>query len=181
MILVDIFDRETGTATKEEAHRRALLHRAFSVFLYSVRNGKPSMLIHRRAFGKYHSGGLWTNACCSHPRQGEDLAASAGRRLGEELGITADLQELFVFPYFHRFDEACAEFEIDHVFLGRFDGSEIPFDPQEVAELRWVSLEELTDSILNEPDRYTPWFMIAAPAVIRAVYQACTPGTTPEV
>ena len=171
LILVDTNDKEIGYADKEEVHEKALLHRAFSVFIYTLKENEPYMLIHKRALNKYHSGGLWTNSCCSHPGKDESIEAAVSRRLKEELGISADVKELYSFTYYHRFTANCAEFEYDHVFIGRYDETDIPYSHDEIAEIRWISLKDLEKSIMSEPDDYTPWFMIAAPRVIEAIWR----------
>lgn len=161
LILVDIFDRETGFCSKEEAHRRGLLHRAFSVFAYSG----GSMLIQQRAFGKYHSGGLWANTCCSHPRRGESLENAVRRRLREETGITGRPEEAFSFVYRHSFRPDLHEYEYDHVFLMEYDG-EVTADPEEIAAVRWIPFDRLAGELLDCPEKYAPWFLTAAPRVL---------------
>ncbi|MGM9538208.1 MAG: isopentenyl-diphosphate Delta-isomerase [Candidatus Onthomonas sp.] len=161
LILVDIFDQPVGTASKEECHRRGLLHRAFSVFLY--RDGR--MAIQQRAMDKYHSGGLWSNSCCSHPRPGESLPQAVQRRLGEELGLSCLCEELFSFVYHHRFREDLFEYEFDHVYLGKYEG-EIVLNPQEAIDLRWVPFAELAEDLRANPQRYSVWFLTAAPKVL---------------
>ena len=127
LICVDIFDRPVGVATKEEAHRKGMLHRAFSVFIVDSREGR--MLLQKRALGKYHSGGLWANACCSHPRQGEETTAAAHRRLVEEVGIDCTLTPLYSFVYREVFPDGLVEYEYDHVFLGWGSIHELILDP----------------------------------------------------
>ena len=122
IILVDIFDSEIGHTDKDDAHRRGLLHRAFSVFV--IHDGR--MLIQKRSRDKYHSGGLWTNACCSHPREGESLDQAVPRRMREELGFSSRAEELFSFVYRHVFSDGLVEYEFDHVFLADYDGESIP-------------------------------------------------------
>lgn len=164
LIKVDIYDRETGTGGKMEIHRKGELHRAFSVFLVDGNR----MLIQKRHPDKYHSGGLWANSCCSHPRKGELLEEAVRRRLEQELGVTADCKELFDFIYFTRYTDQMFEYEFDHVFLGQFPcGSEIPFDREEIAEVKWVELDWLEKDIVRHPERYSSWFLIAAPKVLR--------------
>lgn len=156
VVLVDEADREIGVATKLEAHRDGgRLHRAFSVVLF---NHRGEMLLQQRAATKYHFGGLWTNACCGHPRRGEPVAAAARRRLGEELGIEVELRPVFRFRYVAR-DEASGltEREVDHVFVGRFEGSVEP-DPAEVEAVRWRSCEDVQRNLGAHPEHYTPWF-----------------------
>lgn len=161
VILVDEADVPVGRMEKLEAHRKALLHRAFSVFIY---NAKGEMLLQRRASGKYHSPGLWTNACCSHPRPGEDTQAAAIRRLREELGFTTGLEKLFAFTYRTQFDNGLTEFEFDHVFVGRYDETPTP-DPAEVSDYCYRHPEEIRTDLQSNPHRYTSWFHLAFPLV----------------
>jgi len=161
VILVDEVDTPLGAMEKIEAHRKALLHRAFSVFIFD-REGR--MLLQRRADGKYHSPGLWTNACCSHPRPGEDTEAAAIRRLGEELGFTTPLARLFSFTYRSEYDNGLTEFEFDHVFVGHYDGVIRP-DPAEVGEHCYRSMDEIRAELQRDPGRFTTWFHLAFPMV----------------
>lgn len=165
LVLVDYDDREIGTADKQEAHCRPLLHRAFSVFLVDQ---EGRILLQKRAEGKYHSGGFWANACCSHPRAGEELLPSAEARLHEELGMSCPLWELGSFIYCHRFAEDLCEYELDHVLLGRYSGNFTP-DPDEIEELRWVTQEELKEELLHCPEHFAVWFFTAAQIVLRAL------------
>lgn len=152
VILVDERDVVVGEAEKLEAHRRGTLHRAFSVV---VLDGTGRVLLQRRAGSKYHSGGLWSNTCCGHPRPGEDTGAAAARRLREEMGFRCPLEPAGTFVYRAQLGEL-VEHEYDHVFAGRFDGSPKP-DPVEVAEWRWVGLDELAEDLEAHPERYTVW------------------------
>jgi isopentenyl-diphosphate delta-isomerase len=167
IILVDPYDREIGTCEKITAHRERRLHRAFSLF---VTDGAGNLLIQRRAAGKYHSAGLWCNACCSHPRKGEMLADAVSRRAEEELGVPefadGEPREIFSFVYYADYGEL-AEYEYDHVFLARLD-RETAFhpDPEEIEELSWISLEDLERSLLDHPNRFAIWFLTAAPRVM---------------
>lgn len=157
LILVDGRDREVGTATKWQAHAEGLLHRAFSVVL--VRDGEdgPELLLARRSAGKYHSGGLWANSCCSHPRAGEGTVEAAYRRVREELGCEAmDLRETEAFAYRAVFDNGLVEFEYDHVVVGRCEGDIAP-DPDEVSEVRWIGFDALAAELAAEPERFTAW------------------------
>src|SRR6186713_1579239 len=120
VILVSEHDDMVGIMDKMEAHKQGLLHRAFSVFIF---NSKGEMLLQQRAFNKYHSGGLWTNACCGHPSPGEQTVAAARRRLMEEMGFTTGLEELFDFTYQHAFENGLTEHEYDHVFAGTWDAA----------------------------------------------------------
>lgn len=166
LIWVDLFDNEIGSGDKLETHVKNQLHRAFSVFI--VFDGK--MLIQKRAMEKYHSGGLWANACCSHPRLGESLADAVQKRLEEELGISqgsCQPQELFSFNYFSQYD-GLSEYEIDHVFLTDYHG-EIKVDSDEIMEFRWIPLENLKLELEENPERFSTWFLIAAPRVIEHI------------
>jgi isopentenyl-diphosphate delta-isomerase len=162
VILVDENDVPAGTIGKIEAHQKALLHRAFSVFIF---NDKGEMLLHRRAKKKYHSGDLWSNACCSHPQPGEDTAVAAGNRLFEEMGIRTSLKKAFDFVYKASFDNGLIEYEFDHVFTGTYNG-EITPDPDEVSDYCFQSTEEIRNSITTHPQKYTEWFKIAFPMLM---------------
>ena len=161
LIWVDEQDQETGYGEKMLTHQKEQLHRAFSVFLYDPKEKKT--LLHRRAFGKYHSGGLWTNACCSHPRKGESLQEAAVRRLKEELGVDissgAGLSELGSFQYYEKYTD-CAEHEIDHVFLLLADMHKLTLqpDPEEIEDIRWVTFLELNQWMSDHPEAFTAWF-----------------------
>lgn len=157
VILVNERDVVVGEAEKLEAHRTGALHRAFSVF---VQDGAGRVLLQRRTASKYHSGGLWSNTCCGHPRPGEDTPAAAARRLREEMGFVCPLEPAGTFVYRARLGDL-VEHEYDHVFAGVFDGSPQP-DPAEVAEWRWVSVDELERNLAAHPGRYTVWL---APAL----------------
>lgn len=166
LIWVDIFDNEIGFGDKLETHVKNQLHRAFSVFI--VHDGK--MLIQRRALGKYHSAGLWANACCSHPRWGESLADAVQKRMEEELGIAQGSifpKELFAFNYFTQYD-GLSEYEIDHVFLVDYDG-ELNVDPDEIMELRWITFEKLQKEMQDAPQNFSTWFLIATPRVLKNI------------
>jgi isopentenyl-diphosphate delta-isomerase len=157
VILVDARDTPVGTAEKMHAHREGLLHRAFSVFVFSA-DGR--MLLQRRAASKYHSGSLWTNSCCSHPRPGEALEDAAHRRLREEMGFDCPLRHAFSFQYHAELDAGLREHELDHVFLGEWDGHPEP-DPGEVEAWRYVEMAELRRELRDHPSRFTVWFRIA--------------------
>ena len=161
LTLVDTRDEVIGSCEKLAAHKKPTLHRAFSVFLYSDRG----MLLQRRAREKYHSGGLWTNACCSHPRYGEELLQSVPRRMWEELRVQAQVEELFSFIYCAKFAEDLWEYEYDHVFLGRCDADPV-LDPGEAEEYRWIPFDALRRELIEKPEEFTPWFLIAAPRVL---------------
>ena len=165
VILVNEADDPLGTMEKMEAHRKALLHRAFSVFIF---NSRGEMLLQRRAPGKYHSPGLWTNACCSHPRPGEDTLSAASRRLAEELGFTTALEKLFDFTYRSEFDNGLTEFEFDHVFVGHYDDDIRP-NASEVSDYCYQSLDEIKKGLETRPDHFTSWFHLAFPLVTEKV------------
>ena len=159
VILVDEHDQPIGTMEKLEAHKKAMLHRAFSIFIF---NGKKEMLLQRRALDKYHSGGLWTNSCCSHPLPGEDLDAAAHRRLIEELGFDAPMEKIFHFIYKEEFENGLTEYEFDHVFAGFYDG-EVNFDKKEVMEAEFKSVTEIDFLMRKSPQVFTAWFRLAFP------------------
>lgn len=157
VILVDELDNEIGTIEKMEAHQLGVLHRAFSVFIFD-KEGR--MLLQQRALHKYHSGGLWTNACCSHPRPGEKTDSAAKRRLKEEMGIEADLEPMFNFTYEARFENGLIEHEFDHVFFGQYNGELLP-NKQEVMNTKLAAIEDISKQIREEPGKFTAWFLIA--------------------
>lgn len=162
VVLVDESDREIGVMEKMEAHEKALLHRAFSVFIFDTAG---RMLLQRRALSKYHSGGLWTNTCCSHPGPGETVKAAAERRLSEELGFSTELKKAFDFIYRADFDNGLTEYEFDHVFTGVYNGEPVP-NPEEVLEVCWMSMDEVRADLTARPDVYTEWFKIAFQAFL---------------
>ncbi|MEY4570883.1 MAG: hypothetical protein RLZ10_76 [Bacteroidota bacterium] len=156
VVLVDSHDHEIGTMEKMEAHEKGLLHRAFSVFLF---NSKGEMLIHQRALSKYHSPGLWTNACCSHPAPNESILDAAKRRMIEEIGIQTELSQAFSFEYREQFDNSLIEHELDHVLVGYTD--EFPvINPNEVESFRWISIDSLMQEIKVSSEQFTVWFKI---------------------
>lgn len=159
LILVNELDHPIGTAGKMEVHREGLLHRAFSVFVFNT-DGK--LLLQKRAEGKYHSAGLWTNTCCSHPAPGEDTLEAAKRRLQEEMGFVTELHKIFEFTYKADFDNGLTEHEYDHVFAGIYDGAIHP-DKAEVQDTALLTLEEIEKRIQTSPSEYTEWFKIAFP------------------
>jgi isopentenyl-diphosphate Delta-isomerase len=161
VILVNEQDEETGIMEKLEAHRKAVLHRAFSVFIF---NHKGEMLLQQRSLHKYHSGGLWTNACCSHPRPGEETMAAASRRLNEEMGFQTPIKKIFDFTYKAEFDNGLTEFEFDHVFAGEYNGI-ITADPEEVSDYCFKDLEAIRQSLKSHPKKYTAWFHLAFPKI----------------
>ncbi|MCM8568089.1 isopentenyl-diphosphate Delta-isomerase [Gramella jeungdoensis] len=156
VILVNEKDEQIGLMEKIEAHEKALLHRAFSVFVFNRHN---ELMIQQRAFSKYHSPGLWTNTCCSHQREGETNIEAGKRRLMEEMGFTTDLKDTISFIYKAPFDNGLTEHEFDHILVGKFDG-EPDLNPDEVAAWKWVSLEDLKKDMKKNPHIYTEWFKI---------------------
>lgn len=156
VVLVDENDAELGVEEKMRAHEKGLLHRAFSVFVF---NEKNELLIQKRANQKYHSGGLWTNTCCSHPFPKEDIHQAAGRRLNEEMGFTTDLIYLTNFIYKAEVGNQLIEHEFDHVFYGYYEGK-ININKDEVEDYKYVSLAFLEDDIRQNANHYTVWFKI---------------------
>ena len=162
VILVDENDIAIGVMEKMEAHEKALLHRAFSVFIF---NNKGEMLLQQRSLRKYHSGGLWTNTCCSHPRSNEDILQAAHRRLQEEMGFNTELTKAFTFIYKAEFSNGLTEHEFDHVFIGTYNGIIEPnFDEVESYEFRSIKL--IQASFIKYNDFFTEWFLIAFPKVV---------------
>lgn len=156
IILVNQKDEPIGLMEKIEAHEKALLHRAFSVFVF---NDKNETMIQQRALGKYHSPGLWSNTCCSHPRDGETTVEAGKRRLQEEMGFTTDLKESISFIYKAPFDNGLTEHEYDHILIGHY--SEKPkINPDEVADWKWMKMDDIKQDIKENPDSYTAWFKI---------------------
>ncbi|MEO6404078.1 MAG: isopentenyl-diphosphate Delta-isomerase [Ferruginibacter sp.] len=157
VILVNEHDEAIGTMDKMQAHEEAVLHRAFSIFIFN-KDGK--MLLQQRADDKYHSGGLWTNACCSHPMPGEETIEAANRRLKEELGFTTTLTYRFGFTYKSDFENGLTEHEYDHVYTGVYEG-EIKPDQREIKDWTFFSIEAINDLLESNPARFTTWFKIA--------------------
>ena len=157
VILVDKNDNQVGLMPKLEAHEKGVLHRAFSIFIF---NSKYELLLQRRASSKYHSGGLWTNTCCSHPREGEDILDAANRRLDEEMGIKTSLRKVYDFIYKAELDNQLIEHEFDHVFYGVCDNDPI-LNKDEAEDFKWVDMETLNNDIIKNEDNYTVWFKIA--------------------
>tara|TARA_R110000868_G_C10928474_1_gene766171 strand:- start:2063 stop:2596 length:534 start_codon:yes stop_codon:yes gene_type:complete len=156
VILVNHLDEQIGTMPKMEAHEKAVLHRAFSVFIMN-KNGET--MLQQRAAHKYHSPLLWTNTCCSHQRVGETNIEAGKRRLQEEMGFTADLKELFSFIYKAPFDNGLTEHELDHVMVGYYDNAPI-INQEEVADWKWMKPEAIKEDIAENPNAYTAWFKI---------------------
>lgn len=159
LVLVDEQDNAVGTMEKMEVHQKALLHRAFSVFIF---NSNGEMLLQRRALSKYHSGGLWTNACCSHPNPDETPVQAAQRRLFEELGFVTDVKVVFDFIYKAELDNELTEYEFDHVLVGNYDGK-IDINLSEVGDYCYRSMDDIRNELIAHPGKYTAWFIIAFP------------------
>ncbi len=156
VILVNEYDEELGVMEKHEAHRQGLLHRAFSAFVF---NNNGELLLQRRAFGKYHSEGLWTNTCCSHPNYGESILDAGKRRLKEEMGFETTLTPGFKFVYKAELDNGFTEYELDHVLIGISD--ETPhLNTSEAMSFRWMNLSEVKKEVDKHPGQFTAWFKI---------------------
>lgn len=160
VILVDLYDNPIGVAEKIEAHRQGLCHRAFSVFVYR-HHPEFEVLLQKRAQEKYHSGGLWTNTCCSHPRPGEEVLQAAERRLFEEMGFRVPLIATGQFHYIAHFGNGLTENEIDHVLMGELTDEVIRPNPSEVEDYRWIRLNDLKDELNRNPEHFTPWLLQA--------------------
>ena len=156
VVLVDQDDHKLGLMEKQQAHVAGLLHRAFSVFVF---NSKGELMIQQRAASKYHSPTLWTNTCCSHPRDNETYEQAAHRRLEEEMGFDCELEYKFNFIYKAHLENDLIEHELDHVFIGTFD-DEPKLNPDEVMAYRWVELDDLKKDMEKNPQNYTAWFKI---------------------
>ncbi len=156
VILVDENDQQVGLMPKMEAHEKALLHRAFSVFVF---NDKKELMLQRRALDKYHSPGLWTNTCCSHQREGETNIEAGKRRLQEEMGFSVPLEESISFIYKAPFDNGLTEHEFDHILLGEFNDTPV-LNPDEVSEWKWMTLPNVKQDMQDNPQLYTEWFKI---------------------
>jgi isopentenyl-diphosphate Delta-isomerase len=156
VILVNEKDEQIGLMAKQEAHEKGVLHRAFSVFIF---NDNEELLLQQRALNKYHSPGLWTNTCCSHQRDGEDSVHAGIRRLQEEMGFTTTLKKTTSFIYKAPFDNGLTEHEFDHILVGQFNGTP-DINPEEVAQWKWMPLEEVKNDIEVHPELYTIWFKI---------------------
>ncbi len=157
VILVDEYDREIGASGKLQAHQNGALHRAFSIFVF---DSGGRLMLQKRARGKYHSGGLWSNTCCGHPRPGETTLDAARRRLHEEMRFECELRKAFDFLYRVELDGALIEHEFDHVIVGEFAGTPLP-DPAEVEDWKWISLDDLRRGLRDESSRYSYWLKVA--------------------
>ncbi|MBI2549015.1 isopentenyl-diphosphate Delta-isomerase [Candidatus Woesearchaeota archaeon] len=165
LILVDEHDQVIGYGEKMAVHREGRLHRAFSLF---VINEKKELMLQQRALGKYHSGGLWTNTCCSHPRPDETISLAAHRRLPEEMGFDCDLHELCSFTYEVKFPNGLQEHEFLHVLVGHYNGKPV-LNNEEAEDWKWASFSWLQKDIVLHPEHYTAWFLIAFPRVVQAL------------
>lgn len=163
VILVDELDNELGAMEKLQVHQLGFLHRAFSVFLFDE---SGNMLLQKRAMGKYHSPGLWTNTCCSHPRPGEHTIDAAKRRLIEEMGIVCNIKLAFNFTYKAALDHDLIEHELDHVYVGTYNGIISP-NSVEVCDYLYMNMEQLTAKMEANADDFTVWFKIAFPRVMQ--------------
>jgi isopentenyl-diphosphate delta-isomerase len=161
VILVNEHDDMVGTMEKIDAHKQGLLHRAFSIFIF---NSKGEMLLQQRAIDKYHSGGLWSNACCSHPVPGEKTQDAAERRLNEELGFETRIEKIFDFIYKTGFDNGLTEYEFDHVFAGEHEG-QIKMNPKEVRDVCYKDISGIRNMLQTHPQEFTAWFHIAFPKI----------------
>ena len=159
VILVDEHDQEIGEAEKMQVHKEARLHRSFTIFIF---NSKGETLLQQRAKTKYHSGGLWSNATCGHPRPGEATRKAAQRRLKEEMGFDCGLEEVLQFTYKVKLDKGLWEHEFDHTFRGTYDG-EIKPNLEEVDDFKWLEWKDLLGDVKEHPEQYTEWFKIVLP------------------
>ena len=168
VILVNEFDEAIGEMEKMEAHEKGILHRAFSVFIF---NDKNELLLQKRASSKYHSGGLWSNSCCSHPRSGEHVVDAGVRRLTEELGFSVPLTSSFSFIYEAKLENDLIEHELDHVLIGRYSDEPI-MNPEEVEDWKYMSLSDLDSDMKQHPELYTIWFQIIFERVRKELEQS---------
>ena len=160
--LVDLNDNVIGYEEKLKVHQEALLHRAFSIFIF---NSQGQLLIQQRNINKYHSGGLWANSCCSHQRENEKLNEAIHRRLKEEMGFDCDLKEIFTFSYKTFYNNGLTEYELDHVFIGFYDGA-VNQNPEEAQAIKWINYAQLSDEVNSNPEKFAYWFKEALPKVI---------------
>ena len=167
VILVDENDKPVGTAEKLAAHKQGKLHRCFSIFVFHP-DGR--LILQQRAKSKYHSGGLWSNTCCGHPRPGEDTADAAHRRLQEEMGFDCDLKEIHAFVYKAALDNGIAEHEFDHVFVGVTDKTPV-LNPEEADDWQWIDHALLRTELEEHPEKYTYWLRISLADVLKKMAQ----------
>jgi isopentenyl-diphosphate Delta-isomerase len=161
VILVNEKDEITGTAEKLEAHQKGLLHRAFSIFIF---NTQGEMLLQQRALEKYHSAGLWSNACCSHPAPGEVLEKAAVKRLKEEMGFKTAISRVFDFIYKTDVENGLTEYEFDHVFAGEYEGP-FHYNRTEVMDFSYKPMHVIKETLHKNPQHYTAWFHLAFPKI----------------
>ncbi len=166
LILVNELDEEIGFTTKSNAHATGLLHRAVSVFIL---NSNQELLLQKRSLGKYHSPGLWTNTCCSHPFPNESSLMAATRRLKEEMGISCALQEAFTFTYKHQFSENLWEHEFDHVFIGYCDVKPL-INQEEVMDFKYANTHVILEQLQLFPNQFTVWFRICFPIFYKFIH-----------
>ena len=163
VILVDAKNREIGTMEKLEAHEKGVLHRAFSIFIF---NDLGEMLIQRRALEKYHCPGMWSNACCSHPRKDEAQVEALTRKMVQEMGFTVPVEKAFDFTYRAELDNGLIEYEFDEVYVGNYEGHVNP-NPEEVCEYRYESIENIRRQIQQNPSNFTPWFRLLFEPIVK--------------
>ena len=163
VVLVNEKDEALGAMEKMAAHEQAILHRAFSVFVFN-KNG--DVLMQQRAYSKYHSGGLWTNTCCSHPAPDEETIEAAHSRLRHEMGFDCELQEIFSFAYRVELDNGMTEHEYDHVFIGKYNG-QVKMNPEEASDYKWIDPEDLYIDMKDNSDNYTYWFKQSVEKVVK--------------
>ncbi|MBS3739550.1 isopentenyl-diphosphate Delta-isomerase [Mesohalobacter halotolerans] len=165
VILVDENDNPIGKMEKIEAHEKGLLHRAFSVFVF---NDKDELLLQQRALTKYHTPGLWTNTCCSHQKEGESHVEAGKRRLQEEMGFSVPLREVMSFIYKAPFANGLTEHEFDHILIGYYNHDPKP-NPDEVADFKWRTLNQIKANMAKYPEQYTAWFKIIFEKYLSAI------------
>jgi isopentenyl-diphosphate Delta-isomerase len=156
VVLVNESDQEVGKMEKMEAHQKGILHRAISVLIF---NKKKQFLLQQRSFSKYHSPGLWTNTCCSHPRPGESVPDAAMRRLREEMGMECEMSKAFDFTYKAAFENGLIEHELDHVYIG-YSETDPTINPEEAHDFKWIKPAELVRDLEISPEKFTVWFRI---------------------
>lgn len=166
VIVVNSKDEWMGTMDKMEAHKTGTLHRAFSVFIL---NSKNELLLQKRAADKYHSGGLWSNTCCSHPYPGESTKSAATRRLKEELGFDAELEEIYTQEYNSAMDNGLIENEYDHIYIGYSDTTDFNLNPVEVSEIMYISIDKLLLWMKEDPKSFTSWLHIVMPKFLQHI------------
>ncbi|MFW0094741.1 MAG: diphosphomevalonate decarboxylase [Coxiella endosymbiont of Haemaphysalis qinghaiensis] len=169
VILVDEKDQTLGNEEKIKAHREGKLHRAFSIFVFSWRNNEWQLLLQQRHFDKYHSGGLWTNTCCSHPRPGENIIEAGGRRLFEEMGFKIPLKKIGEFRYTAKVSNNLIENEYDHVLVGFLTNEKIHFNKNENSAIRWTSIPALKEEFNRNPQNFTPWLGRALEIALKSI------------